>query len=262
MTRVRSDLHQRLKFRRSLPLEFLSGGGFDGSGGVGGVHDHLTCCHVTYGSTYIPHVSAGLASPTLLTPTSASATPPPPPLLGGWNRPAESPIATSDRHQIDTLDSTAFPSFPPDFRVPVIAKLLRTLRSRNNGSGNGSINGFTNGSSGGWRQLLNRRKLWLQQRTAAREDARREAWALELPASSSSLAGGEMGRSGLLASSSLLSGGEVALVSPASVPGGVSVARDRSRTQVARDNRRAAADLRCGRVAVMAWSCRKRRWLR
>ena len=44
--------------------------------------------------------------------------------------------------------------------------------------------------------------------------------------------------------------------------GGVSVASDRSRSQVARDNRRAAADLRCGRMAVMAWSCRKRRWLR
>ena len=62
-------------------------------------------------------------------------------------------------------------------------------------------------------------------------------------------------------------GEEMALVSsagllPASVLGGVSIASDRSRTQVARDNRRAAADLRCGRMAVMAWSCRRRRWLR
>ena len=85
--------------------------------------------------------------------------------------------------------------------------------------------------------------------------------------SSSSLAGGGVGRSGLSAPLSSLAGGEVALVSssgllPASVPGGASVASDRSRTQVARDNRRAAADLRCGRMAVMAWSCRKRRWLR
>ena len=37
-------------------------------------------------------------------------------------------------------------------------------------------------------------------------------------------------------------------------PGGASIASDRSRIQVARDNRRAAADLRCGRMAVMAWS--------
>ena len=88
-----------------------------------------------------------------------------------------------------------------------------------------------------------------------------------LPMSSSSLVGGGVGRSGLSASLSSLAGGEVALVSSsglsfASVSGGASVARDRSRTQVARDNRRAAADLRCGRMAVMAWSCRKRRWLR
>ena len=35
-------------------------------------------------------------------------------------------------------------------------------------------------------------------------------------------------------------------------------------TRGARSNspNRAAADLRCGRMAVMAWSCRKRRWLR
>ena len=75
------------------------------------------------------------------------------------------------------------------------------------------------------------------------------------------------GRSGLLASSSSLAGGEVVLASssgvlPASLSGGVSIASDRSRIQVARDNRRAAADLRCGRMAVMAWSCRSRRWLR
>ena len=44
--------------------------------------------------------------------------------------------------------------------------------------------------------------------------------------------------------------------------GGVNVASDRSWTQVARDNRRVAADLRCGRMAVMAWSCRSLRWLR
>ena len=49
---------------------------------------------------------------------------------------------------------------------------------------------------------------------------------------------------------------------PAPLSGGVSVASDRSRTQVACDNRRAAANLRCGRMTVMAWSCRKRRWLR
>ena len=30
-------------------------------------------------------------------------------------------------------------------------------------------------------------------------------------------------------------------------------------SQVARDNRRVAADLRCGSIAVMAWSCRRRR---
>ena len=62
--------------------------------------------------------------------------------------------------------------------------------------------------------------------------------------SSSSLVGGGVGRSGLSASLSSLAGGEVAevaLVSSsglpfASVPGGASVARDRSRTQVARDN--------------------------
>ena len=43
------------------------------------------------------------------------------------------------------------------------------------------------------------------------------------------------------------------------LPGGANVASDRSRAQVARDNRRAAAGLRCGRMAVIAWSCRKRR---
>ena len=45
----------------------------------------------------------------------------------------------------------------------------------------------------------------------------------------------------------------------ASMPGGARVASDRSRTQVARDSRRAVADLSCGRMAVMAWLCRKRR---
>ena len=64
-----------------------------------------------------------------------------------------------------------------------------------------------------------------------------------------------------------LTGGEVALASssgllPVSLSGGVNIASDRSRIQVARDNRRAAADSRCGRMAVMAWSCRSRRWLR
>ena len=44
-----------------------------------------------------------------------------------------------------------------------------------------------------------------------------------------------------------------------SLSGGASIASDRSRTQVARDNKRVAADLRCGRTAMMAWSCRKRR---
>ena len=72
------------------------------------------------------------------------------------------------------------------------------------------------------------------------------------------------GWSGLLASSSPSSTTEVARLSPSwsplvSLSGGASVASDRSRTQVARDNRRVAADLRCGRIAVMAWSCRKRR---
>ena len=41
--------------------------------------------------------------------------------------------------------------------------------------------------------------------------------------------------------------------------GRASVASDRSRTQVARGNKRVAADLRCGRMTVTAWSCRKRR---
>ena len=44
--------------------------------------------------------------------------------------------------------------------------------------------------------------------------------------------------------------------------GGASVASDRSRTQVVRYNRRVVADLRCGRTAEMAWSCRKCCWLR
>ena len=75
------------------------------------------------------------------------------------------------------------------------------------------------------------------------------------------------GRSGLLASSSSSAVGEVALASssglpPVLSPGGASIASDRSRIQVARDKRRAVADLRCGRMAVMAWSCRSRRWLR
>ena len=75
------------------------------------------------------------------------------------------------------------------------------------------------------------------------------------------------GRSGLLASSSSLVGEGMALVSSsgllsASSSGGASVASDRSWIQVVRDNRRVAADLRCGRMAVMAWSCRSRRWLR
>ena len=65
------------------------------------------------------------------------------------------------------------------------------------------------------------------------------------------------GRTGLPASSSSLSIGEMAQLPPSgslpvSLSGGVSVASDRSRTQVARDNRRAAAYLRCGRMAVMA----------
>ena len=64
---------------------------------------------------------------------------------------------------------------------------------------------------------------------------------------------------GVLASSSSLVGEGGALVSSsgllsASSSGGASVASDRSRIQVARDNRRVAADLRCGRMAVMAWS--------
>ena len=71
-----------------------------------------------------------------------------------------------------------------------------------------------------------------------------------LPASSSSLSIAEV--AGLPPSGSLL----------VSLSGGASAASDRSRTQVARDGSRVAADLRCGRMAVMAWSCRKRRWLR
>ena len=73
------------------------------------------------------------------------------------------------------------------------------------------------------------------------------------------------GRSGLSASSSSLATAEVELLSPPrsfpdeSLSGGASVASDRSRIRVARDNKRVAADLRCGRMAVMAWSCRKRR---
>ena len=75
------------------------------------------------------------------------------------------------------------------------------------------------------------------------------------------------GRSGLLASSSSLVGEGMALASspgllPALSSGGASVASDRSRIQVVRDNRRVAAVLRCGRMAEMAWSCRSRRWLR
>ena len=48
-------------------------------------------------------------------------------------------------------------------------------------------------------------------------------------------------------------------VASVSFSGGASVASERSRTQVTRDNRRVAAHLRWGRMAVMAWSCRERR---
>ena len=72
------------------------------------------------------------------------------------------------------------------------------------------------------------------------------------------------GRSGLSALSSSLGTAEVAPLSPSgslskSLSGGAGAASDRSRTQVARDNKQVAADLRCGRTAVMAWSCHKRR---
>ena len=65
------------------------------------------------------------------------------------------------------------------------------------------------------------------------------------------------GRSGLSAPSSSLATEEVAPLMPPgslseSLSGGASAASDRSRTQVARNNKRVAADLRCGRTAVMA----------